>query len=502
MTPTAHTAGPHTERDLVLLLGADLLLLASTCTFYAISAPYPNTAASATFLSLQVCSLCGILSTLCFVSRHLWRAELHCMVAMQLGFVFWYLLHSFQTGLTHEFLLPDVHGNLLADVSSAELLSALIVVYAAKAAFEVLYLLLSAVPLGPSCVPATRAPRTAKPVPAWATVALLLLGLTPLLASPKSIGEALLAGRSQYGLFDEYLNTGGVETFTLVHFLNTAALLSMMLLCSGARGARKVVLLAVAVTASGVELLLTGTRTMLILLVMPPISYLLLTSAPSRRKRILAGAFLAGAVVVVCAELMVAYRLVGLGGDEGSRNYVLGRTTLIDANFYSELVFTRRCVPSRLGFSYESPVLQLWRGLVPKAVWPNRPEMVTQKRIMSMRTDGYSDWGVGNVAAGALGEYWQVAGWFGICVVALWAAAATRLTDVTLGWRTTSWQVRFLGVILIWTLFISFRTVVTSLFIPFLSCALVWLASQLRFSSTCRTAVLPQEAALGTCQTG
>ncbi|MEK7994844.1 MAG: hypothetical protein AAB403_13655 [Planctomycetota bacterium] len=140
------------------------------------------------------------------------------------------------------------------------------------------------------------------------------------------------------------------------------------------------------------------------------------------------------------------------------------------AELLSRGVVLRRRLPWEFGASrlFVTPEAGLKIGVVPRYVWPDKPRAGNMEYVMRQRllmTGGGSN---GTIVPGILGQYWEAAGWFGILSLSCCLGLGCHVFERIIHRRAI--QSRFVVLIVVWGLFISFRALAASNFIPALIC--------------------------------
>lgn len=425
----------------------------------------------AVYLAMAALGATAIAHVLVFAWRYRTRPGLHSLLVLQAAFAFWYLMPILQTGIRQEFILGDKWGESVATASAADLAAACLAVCLAKAVSGWSYLMFKSRLRSMEHLLRRALPPRATAFPLWLLAAHLGIGLVPFALGDLSIIESVLMSRSSKGLFRGYQTSGGGATvFTLIYFLSSAAILGWLQFFAARTLAGRTCGLVIACAGTTAAVLSQGTRTTMLAILAPPLSYYILERGPRgslRRLLVPAAALL---VLLIGANFLASYRVTGFH-DRSLSGQGLVHRTLLDNNLYSELVYSMQVIPDQVSFSYESPILQVLTGFVPRAVWPDRPEQINREIIMRMRAGTPSDsrtWGA--ISAGALGQYWQVAGWAGIVVVGLWMGLVCSFVDRIIT-TASDRSLRYLMFVLCWSLFVGMGvSLAASVFIPSVLC--------------------------------
>jgi hypothetical protein len=221
-----------------------------------------------------------------------------------------------------------------------------------------------------------------------------------------------------------------------------------------------------------------STRTTLLAMIMPMVSTYAIGS-PDRWRVVKVIACLVA--IWFGAEILVKARHSDKGFLEGNP---LTREdsrsgNLKDNDFYGELLYAMEVVPDVYPFTYESPLVELAVTVVPRAIWPGKPYPENAANVTLMRLrDTHIENITGSILPGIIGQYWEVAGWFGVIVSGMWYGGAFALSDRV--FMAGNWHVRYQAFSFAWALFISFRTLALSIFAPLI----IAIATLLLFSKS------------------
>jgi hypothetical protein len=297
---------------------------------------------------------------------------------------------------------------------------------------------------------------------AVAALLFFLIGLYPysLLGNPI---EVLLRARSASGAYFNLLfDPDSRLYYHLTYGISIAAILSGAAIATRARSSAIRWVAALVLAADIVVLIVgQGTRSLLLPVVVPVVGMLI---AGHRRAKL---AIVATAVAVVAlallSELAVRYRSTGWQGSIALMEAVEGRI-LVDNDFFSELAYSMEYIPSVVPFSYESPMLDLVVGVIPRQIWPDKPILKNRDLIMRLRFGMPAGDLKGNILPGIMGQYWQVAGPFGIVWICLLLGLACRWIQPRLSRPGSITQ--YLLAVWVWSAFIGFRNLASGVFIP------------------------------------
>jgi hypothetical protein len=387
---------------------------------------------------------------------------------VQLGFVFWYLLPMFKVGLAQELEIWDTRGPQTGWAASGDLLAAAIAVYTCKLFLEVAFHLLSKCWVRMPGLFAFVVRLRPRPIPTLVTLTFFGIGLIPVMLSPASFSTAILHSRAAGGLFAAYFQTGGLSPFLLMFFLHVSTTLGFVRYLADKSRISRYINGGLALSSALLLLLSMGTRSYMLLLFGPVLTFRQAVGNKRSIRWLITSALLAVAMAGG-SELLVRYRTVGFNDFEEQRSAFSEMRVFVDNNFYVELVHSMVFIPEARPFTYESPILVNVARLIPGYFWPDRPSLQNYTYIMLLRTNGLSAYKTGNVAPGILGQYWQVAGWLGILIVAVHLSVIAHLCGMLLE-STAGLAVKYLALQACWVVFVVFRTFGTSDFVPILLC--------------------------------
>lgn len=411
---------------------------------------------------LCLCVTCFVI----FINRH--NEASYAFSIFQGGFLYWYIIPMVAAAWRQEVTLTD--GTHFTD--AAEIATAAAAVFVSKLALDVAY---AAVPHGGGKRQLLAEPSTAGIIPGtWMIGLQFAAGLVPLLLVKDPLLQ-LLAGRS--GDLFRRPNKGSSETviFLLFYFLLSASLLSLYVLLADRRRGRQMIYRGIFLLSTGISVLAGGARTILLLLVMPGLTlYATMKRGNPRAKALLVLGTLS---LYLFANVLVSYREQGFGAYRSQST--LGDRNFTDSDFFGELIFSRRIIPAERDFSYESPLLYIPIGLIPRVLWPNKPDPVNSDYVMRLRMGQPSGDLVGNVLPGLIGQYWQVSGWLGVVACGVWLGLAAAVLGHKL--LNGSFHTRYCVMVAVWGIFISFRNLAAGNFVPLVLCFLTFrLAAHLR----------------------
>jgi oligosaccharide repeat unit polymerase len=388
----------------------------------------------------------------------------YAALVLNAALVFWYYVPALYGGVT---------GGMQSDffeINGPDLGRAFAVVTFAHALMNCSYLVLGNL---------RRAPRfllkisSSNPTPAPVVLigALACIGMIPFLLSGTSLMTAILSGRSGGGPTGDYIASHeSLSIYLLTYFAWAASLLGIDHFLYSRRNAWSYLALAIGVAMLVMMSLAQGTRTLLLVPVVPAMTvwYLRSIKRTSVRRPFLA---LIGILALLQAsELLVRQRSTGfseLNSSETEKEFRLFK----DADFFYELVFAMRIVPDELAFSYESPMLSMVTGLVPRALWPGRPEPKNPTFLMRTRMQDPTGQNAGNILPGILGQYWSVGGWFGISAIGIWLGLFAHVLDIRLGDRVN--RPSYMLMSTCWVGFVSCRNLALSNFLALAIAAVV-----------------------------
>jgi hypothetical protein len=413
-----------------------------------------------------ILALTGGASLLAF-AHYVWRCGMSprgtVLLILQAAFTYWYLIPLLQTGLRRQFVL----GSLPAHATTSSLLKAAAAVEVARLVCTGVYLLIVRL-TGSRPASCTSRMRRHRQV-AFSVVGVhLCLGLLPFGLFTADFLDSISGGRAAGGKYDQYAEQGaGLSTFLFSYFLSSAALLAANRLVLDRRRIPRIIAAALTVVSVACVIGSQGTRSLLISLLFPALTLMLLRTRPrwSLRRTLQAGLIVAGIWLVT--EYTARWRMVGFYHPEARPVELTGNRVFIDNDFFSELVYAIQVVPDQLDYSFESPVLCVVMGVIPRAAWPDRPYIQAALEVMRIRLGAEPV--KGNVLPGIVGQYWIVAGWIGVSILGCWLGVFGSLADTVLA-RSRNEHVHYLILALAWAMFIGFRAVATSLFIPAALC--------------------------------
>lgn len=460
-------AGPNWNPpppELLLVIGGDMLIVLVAI----LVTPLLETPGSGSIAARAIC-LVSVCSMVVFALRNWNNASTVTVLIVQSAFLYWYVVPIAQTAFTGELALLNRQVHTSTD---SELIHGVLAVFLAKLFFGIVYLITYRRRL-PAVQRLFRL--VARPVVIIPTGILLLelaLGLLPFFLADKPFWVAILSSRSEGGIFPRYVksDTGATLTYNLTFFLMSASLIGFDPTAKIRTLSRLVLFRVIGVIALATYAIAVGTRTALIAMVMPLLSVILL------RKRTVVARIkivMIFAIIWMIAAYIVDARTSGLLDTASSRVTQIGSGNLADNNFFGELIYSMQVIPSQHDFSYESPLLIVATGWIPRFIWPSKLDFTNEEYVMRLRIGQLSGELQGNILPGIIGQYWQVAGWFGICLLGIWLGLfCSYANTLFLG---SPWCGRYFVLVIVWTVFIAFRGLATSLlFPPFLFLLTIW----------------------------
>lgn len=411
-------------------------------------------------IAAQVISLISLCSILVFAVRN-WNNESTIgVLIIQLAFFYWYVIPITQTAFSGELALlnREVHTS-----TEKELISGVLAVFLAKLCFGLVYAITHHRRL-----PAMRSllrmvDRPVVIIPTGMLLLELALGVLPFFLTDKVFWVAILSSRSEEGIFPRYVksDTGATLVYNLTFLLMSAGLIGFAPTARRRTLRTLVSFRIVGVIALAIYAVAVGTRTALIAMVMPFVTVSLL------RKRNILGKIKIAVILVgiwVIAAYIVDARTSGLLDTASTRIAHIGSGNLADNNFFGELIYSMQVIPSQHDFSYESPLLIVGTGWIPRFIWPSKLDFSNEEYVMRLRIGQISGELQGNILPGLIGQYWQVAGWFGICIVGIWLGLFCSYANIV--FLSSGWFGRYVVLTIIWTVFVAFRGLASSLFFP------------------------------------
>jgi hypothetical protein len=153
--------------------------------------------------------------------------------------------------------------------------------------------------------------------------------------------------------------------------------------------------------------------------------------------------------------------------------------TFVDNDFFTELVYSMDVIPEYREFSFESPIYLAATNLIPRALWPGKPNAENTEFYMRLRTGRVTGDLRGNVLPGIIGQYWHVAGWLGVAAVSLWLALSAQFAGRIMLRANPS--MHYVVLIFVWSAFVSFRAFAVSNFVaPIIALFTIFLTTRFR----------------------
>lgn len=225
-----------------------------------------------------------------------------------------------------------------------------------------------------------------------------------------------------------------------------------------------------------------GTRSIFALVLLPYLSMWIL--ALWRRSRIYS--FIVFLVLMTIVVVLLQFQMLYRADYTRSEIYDLlfqEWFTLGDTiDYFKEMVFSVRLVPSEHEYFHESVFLQFLFSPIPRFVWADKPasELVWFYTLSRWNIDIYAQ--SGNTLPGVVGQYYMSWGWLGpIIVGSLFGFASARLDallskiDLEADPYTSS-----LGIMLVVWIFISYRLLSPGFLYPVIGSAVIVLLSRRR----------------------
>lgn len=425
--------------------------------------------AGETLLNIVLCcAIASLVATIAVCLLMLWKRDHYAFVIFQAAFAYWYIIPMIADVWRGQVIL-DSDWTIFSNpediaVSAAAVFVSKVLLTVAYAAFQ-----------------RKRSSDTAPAViPSVGLVAVeALIGIVPLFLVSNPLMQ-LMAGRGGELFVSSNHFSGQTAFLLLFYFLFAALLAAGYCIVASGRWLYAAIFVCGAVTLT----VLSGTRTAMLMYLMPAVTLYAITKW-NRRAALVSLMIVVG--LYFATNAVVRYRVGGNPEAFEDRN-------LIDNDFFAELMFNRAIIPAEHSFTYESPVFFTVAGLIPRAIWPNRPEAINGDFVMRRRLNVLSAEMQGNILPGILGQYWQTSGWLGIVTIGVWLGLWARLIELRLvGYPL---HVKYCMLLFAWAVFISFRGLATQSFLPVLiCCGTMWLAKR---SKSFVASVVPRYAIVRT----
>src|ERR1051326_8828701 len=361
-------------RDLPFLLFADALILVAALF---VSNLKGNLAEA--FGAVGVLALVSLVVTAWFAIHHPTDIKCHAFLVLQGAWTYWYLVPMLLAAYRGKIYLDDQPHEFTPE----QIARACVAVLLTKFVSVLVYQIVLARPVLNVERMAAWLNRRSYPMSVLPIIALLGVGLIPFLISGKEVITAILSSRSPEGIFPKSNFTGvGGGWFALTSFLTACALIGLYRFLVDQGQLRRWIFLFIAICAVLVSAIAISTRTMLLASIMPPLMFFLLGS---RNRWRFVNMLVCLVALWVGADLLVSFRGRGLLQAPGAQERF--SRNLVDNDFFNELVFATATVPDQAHYTNDDPTVLALITLIPRAIWPGKPRLEAEERIMRLRAN-------------------------------------------------------------------------------------------------------------------